>query len=51
MVEVEEPAGKNSTSVSVAVLVTRAVSQVSGGVSTTSGDSRYQHCWPETELG
>ena len=30
MVEVEEPAGKNSTSVSVEVLVTRAVGHVSG---------------------
>jgi len=32
MVEVEEPAGKNSTSVSVEVLVTRAVDDVSGGL-------------------
>lgn len=30
MVEVEEPAGRNSTSVEVAVLVTRAVGIVSG---------------------
>jgi len=32
MVEVEEPAGKNSTSVSVEVLVTRAGCDVSGGM-------------------
>jgi len=32
MVEVEEPAGKNSTSVLVEVLVTRAVDDVSGGL-------------------
>ena len=33
MVELDEPAGKDSTSVSVEVLVTRAVGHVSGGAS------------------
>jgi hypothetical protein len=51
MVEVDEPAGKNSTSVSVEVLVTRAVGDVSGGVSMRISNRTYQHWWPGTERG